>query len=149
MNRFELAPSTAWSASRIVALVMAGAWVLTRSDERGPGRSASARCSAPSMLYLVGFAHGLGFVPGLLTASPFAAVGLAPRVARADVRLPRRSRCVALPMVWFAQYSGGAGPQWGGRYTLLSGALLAGGGAPSCSRVTATRSSASCWWPRS
>ena len=30
----------------------------------------------------------------------------------------------ALPMVWAFQYSGGAGPQWGGRYTLLSGALL-------------------------
>ena len=30
----------------------------------------------------------------------------------------------ALPLVWAFQYSGGAGPQWGGRYTLLSGALL-------------------------
>jgi hypothetical protein len=30
----------------------------------------------------------------------------------------------ALPLVWFFQYSGGAGPQWGARYTLLSGALL-------------------------
>jgi hypothetical protein len=32
--------------------------------------------------------------------------------------------CIALPVVWAFQYSGGAGPQWGGRYELVSGALL-------------------------
>jgi hypothetical protein len=32
---------------------------------------------------------------------------------------------LALPLVWAFQYSGGAGPQWGGRYELMSGALFA------------------------
>jgi hypothetical protein len=30
----------------------------------------------------------------------------------------------ALPLVWLFQYSGGAFPQWGGRYVLVSGLLL-------------------------
>ncbi len=76
------------------------------------------------MLYLFVFQHGLGFVPGLLIASPFAAVGLA-LGWRSDVRVITVMAVVALPLVWFFQYSGGAGPQWGARYTLLSGALLA------------------------
>jgi len=32
---------------------------------------------------------------------------------------------VSLPVVWLFQYQGGARPQWGGRYVLLSGVLLA------------------------
>ena len=40
------------------------------------------------------------------------------------LRLPTVIACVALPVVWAFQYSGGAGPQWGGRYELVSGALL-------------------------
>jgi hypothetical protein len=31
---------------------------------------------------------------------------------------------IALPLVWAVQYTGGAGPQWGGRYVLLTGLLL-------------------------
>jgi hypothetical protein len=59
----------------------------------------------------------------MLTASPFAAVGFL-FGWRKDVRLITLMAVAALPMVWAFQYSGGAGPQWGGRYTLLSGALL-------------------------
>ena len=32
---------------------------------------------------------------------------------------------VSLPVVWLFQYSGRCRPQWGGRYVLLSGVLLA------------------------
>ena len=67
---------------------------------------------------------GLGFVPGLLTASPLAAAGVALGWRR-RLRLPLLIALLALPLVWAFQYSGGAGPQWGGRYELLSGALLA------------------------
>ena len=31
---------------------------------------------------------------------------------------------LSLPLVWMTQYTGGAGPQWGGRYLLLSGTIL-------------------------
>jgi hypothetical protein len=30
----------------------------------------------------------------------------------------------SLPLVWAVQYTGGAGPQWGGRYIITTGALL-------------------------
>ena len=40
------------------------------------------------------------------------------------LRLPTVIASAALPLVWAFQYSGGAGPQWGGRYELVSGALL-------------------------
>ena len=78
---------------------------------------------AAACFYLVRFGGGLGFVPGVLTAAPFAAVGVFLGWKRA-LRLPTVIACVALPLVWAFQYSGGAGPQWGGRYELVSGALL-------------------------
>jgi hypothetical protein len=75
-------------------------------------------------LYLFRFIEGFGFVPGLVGAAPVAAAGLfacwrAPR-PRAVVALV----ALALPVVWLFQYRGGAVPQWGGRYELVSGTVL-------------------------
>ena len=78
---------------------------------------------AAASFYLVRFGGGLGFVPGVLTAAPLAVVGVCLGWKKA-LRLPTVIACVALPVVWAFQYSGGAGPQWGGRYELVSGALL-------------------------
>lgn len=71
------------------------------------------------------FSGGLGFVPGLLIASPVAVAGIVFGFAG-----PARSvavvgaAIVALPVVWAFQFLGGAGPQWGGRYALTSALLL-------------------------
>jgi hypothetical protein len=63
---------------------------------------------------------GPGFVPGLVAATPFAAVGLAWGFSQ------ERSRFVVpLPLVFLFQFTGGAAPQWAGRYILPSGLLLA------------------------
>jgi hypothetical protein len=97
-------------------------WSIKKAGDAFPV-VASAALAGAVFFYLVGFSGGLGFVPGMLTASPFAAVGIL-FGWRKDVRLVTVMAVVALPMVWAFQYSGGAGPQWGGRYTLLSGALL-------------------------
>lgn len=107
-------------------------------------------------LYGVRAAGGLGFVPGMLAATPIAAVGLAApggvgwRVLTgagggADLeggerRLERRSlvlgvAVLAVPVVWAFQYPGGASPQWGGRYVLPSGLLLSVLGAVALSRL--------------
>ena len=67
---------------------------------------------------------GSGFWPGLFATTPVAAAGLflgwSPR--------PRRWVLVMgllpLPLVFVFQFPGGAAPQWGGRYILLSGLLL-------------------------
>jgi len=106
----------------IVLLVVTAVWLLMRTPERSAVSGVAALVGA-CMLYLFVFGEGLGFVPGLLIASPFAAVGLALGWRR-DVRVITVMAVAALPFVWFFQYSGGAGPQWGARYTLLSGALL-------------------------
>jgi hypothetical protein len=75
--------------------------------------------------YAAWIADGLGFLPGLLVASPLAVVGL---VAAARVRGAGRLVAIgvlSLPLVWAFQYGGGANPQWGGRYELCTGLLLA------------------------
>jgi len=67
---------------------------------------------------------GWGFVPGLLVASPMAAIGLTMVKRRGIARELVMIALVPLPLVWAVQYTGGAGPQWGGRYELLSGFVL-------------------------
>jgi hypothetical protein len=121
MNRFSRTADFVFGAL-IVLCVALGVRTLLRAGDQLP-IGASAAFAAALFLYLVGFSAGLGFVPGMLTASPFAAVGLFVGW-RSDVRIITVMAIVALPVVWVFQYSGGAGPQWGGRYTLLSGALL-------------------------
>ena len=74
-------------------------------------------------LFLVRAVDGLGFVPGLLATAPFAVAGL---VLAWDRRVASPGRdavlmvVLALPVVWAFQYSGGAVPQWGGRYVLTT-----------------------------
>lgn len=66
---------------------------------------------------------GLGFVPGLAVTTPLAVVGLSRGWATAERRFVAAVAVVSLPLVWATQYTGGAGPQWGGRYILTTGAL--------------------------
>ena len=121
MNRFEHTQDFVLGGLIVVFLAVA-VGILRR---RGDGIPFGAACAlaAVAFFYLIGFGAGLGFIPGMLTASPFAAVGLV-YGWRSDVRVITVIAVAALPLVWASQYSGGAGPQWGGRYTLLSGALL-------------------------
>lgn len=107
----------------VVALVALGAWGMASRNRRHVALGAAA-FAAGCVVYLVRFAQGWGFVPGMLVASPFAAVGLFLAWRRPALQLPAAIACAALPVAWYAQYQGGADPQWGGRYILLSGALL-------------------------
>ena len=69
--------------------------------------------------------RGLGFVSGMLVALPvrwcsgLCSDGATDAPAHPRAWRSRRSRGLAVPV------PGGAGPQWGGRYVLLSGVLLA------------------------
>lgn len=69
------------------------------------------------------FTAGLGFIPGLLTASPLAVVGIACGLRGRGIQLGW-AVLAALPVVWWSQFEGGAGPQWGGRYVLFTGFVL-------------------------
>ncbi len=88
-------------------------------------RLAAVALASAGVLYAIRFADGFGFIPGVLTASPLAVAGLA--LGWRDSRSARLAvaALVPLPLVWLFQFSGGAGPQWGGRYVLTTGLLLA------------------------
>jgi hypothetical protein len=120
LNRFEHTTDILLGGL-IVACLVAGVWALSRREPMT--LLGGAALAAAALFALVALSAGLGFIPGMLTASPFAAIGIAFGWRR-DVRIVTAMAIVALPLVWFFQYSGGANPQWGGRYTLLSGALL-------------------------
>jgi hypothetical protein len=121
-------PAVDWLlGALIVVLVAYGAHVLLRA--RGLRPVAWVAFGGAALLFALRFESGLGFVPGMLVASPLAVAGV---VAGLDRRWSTRpARLVgaiaigALPLVWLYQYRGGANPQWGGRYILCSGVLLA------------------------
>jgi hypothetical protein len=108
----------------VVALVAVA--VLALGFRAEPNRVVGVGALAvATVVFVARFGDGLGFVPGFLVASPLAVAGLCFgwRVRRAsNVLLVAVS---SLPLVWLLQYQGGARPQWGGRYVLCSGALLA------------------------
>jgi hypothetical protein len=76
------------------------------------------------LLYLLRFRQGLGFVPGLVAATPFAAAGLALAWKRPAARVFALIAVCSLPFIWLFDFAGGAIPQWGGRYILVSGLIL-------------------------
>jgi hypothetical protein len=62
-------------------------------------------------------------------------------VLAAERKLDRPARdavvmvTLALPVVWYFQFTGGAVPQWGGRYVLTSGLVLAAVGVGAAGRL--------------
>ena len=123
LNRF--APGLDWIIGLGAAsAVMYGAWRSVRTDERERRLGAHVLVVA-GVLYLARFAVGLGFVPGMLAASPLAATGIA--IGACTRRAPTLVAVVALaalPLVWVFQYSGGANPQWGAATSSFPGRCL-------------------------
>ncbi|MCU0268682.1 MAG: hypothetical protein MUF83_08545, partial [Acidimicrobiales bacterium] len=113
--------------SWMVGLVLAGALALLArwSTRRGQRRLAVGAAVLVGIVYLLRAVDGLGFVPGMVAATPF--VGVALGLGWDDVRsrLLLAYAFVPLPLVFAFQFRGGALPQWAGRYILLSG-LVAG-----------------------
>lgn len=107
----------------VVAVAVAARWFLATDRRR---RSLGWVALAVAVLfYALRLKDGLGFLPGLLVASPLAVVGLVVANQRPAFRRPVAIALLALPVVWVFEYGGGAEPQWGGRYELCSGLLLA------------------------
>jgi hypothetical protein len=117
-----------------VALVAYAAWRLLGS-ERGQRALGLTAVAGAALIYLTRFQPRLGFVPGLLTASPLAVVGLVLAWKYRAVSRPYAIALLTLPVVWIFQYSGGANAQWGGRYVLVTGTLLVITGAIVLSRA--------------
>jgi hypothetical protein len=81
----------------------------------GPARLSMIGAAA---LYVVRAADGLGFVPGMVAAAPLVPAGLAQGWRDRWARRVPMAVVVALPLVWMFQFTGGAAPQWAGRYVL-------------------------------
>ncbi len=107
----------------VLGLVMIAAAGLARPSTRRAGVAAGA---GAVVLYALRLAAGPDFVPGFFAAAPIAAVGLALGWRGRDHWSPLvlAIGVAALPLVWAFQYLGGMTAQWGGRYLLISGALL-------------------------
>jgi len=123
VNNFH-PPAADWVIGGLIAAFVAIAVVLMLRGRRWPVLAWVALLGA-ALLYVVRFGDGLGFVPGMLVASPLAVAGLVGGWSSTSGRRVAAIAIGALPLVWLYQYRGGANPQWGGRYVLLSGALLA------------------------
>ncbi len=112
-----------------IALVVA--WLLVELGRRSSqGDAAAVR---PIIFALAGIAAvvildlaagGLRFVPGLAATTPVALLGVSQIGKDPDRRFVAAIALLSLPLVWLVQFTGGAAPQWGGRYILLSGTLL-------------------------
>jgi hypothetical protein len=112
----------------LVALMLVGLlWALGLRAEAPASdrRVIEAGLAAIAILVAVDLlAGGLGFVPGLAATTPVAVLGATRAWSFGDRRFVAVVALGSLPLVWAVQFTGGAGPQWGGRYILTSGALL-------------------------
>jgi hypothetical protein len=96
----------------------------TRRSSQRDRRLLAGFAALVAFLYLARFREGLGFVPGLLAATPIAVVALVCGWQAGLRRTLTVAALAALPLVWFFQFVGGAGPQWAGRYELPSTIVL-------------------------
>ncbi len=117
----DLKPRSLAVAGLLAVALLVAAFFAGR---QGGERIAAVAAAVAAGLFLVRVAQGVGFVPGLLAATPLAAVGVARMPATRNARILGVIALGALPLVWLFQFTGGAGPQWAGRYILTSGALL-------------------------
>lgn len=131
-RRFEEALQTSLglvSGDPVLAALLGAGIVLSfvvavRAERRSDRTFAIVALGAAAAVYVADAAGGLGFVPGLFIAFPVALLALLPLGRSSPARIVTVVALAALPIVYAFQYLGGAGPQWGGRYTLPSAVLL-------------------------
>lgn len=102
--------------------------LLTVGAHLAAPRAVGPRAAAVAMvvtfgLYVARFSTGPGFVPGVLAVAPLAAIGVFSARSPKE-RVVLGTALGALPLVWATEWIGNHHSQWGGRYVLLSGALL-------------------------
>ncbi len=129
-----------WGAALFGAAVVAavaGVVVALLAGRLEAGRAVRVLGGLVVVMAVAGLASP-SFVPGLLVAYPLATVGLVAGVAGRGGAVPGPWWAWAvgsLPVVWAFQFLGGAGPQWGGRYTLPSALVLGALGAVALRRL--------------
>lgn len=96
-------------------------WKATRDTEK---RTLVVLAGLVGFIYLIRISQGVGFVPGLVATTPIAVVAMVLGWKNSASRTPVLLALVPLPLVFAFQYSGGAAPQWAGRYILPTGLIL-------------------------
>lgn len=121
---FATAATPSWlpvAIGFLLAVTVAGA---VRAGCRIPARRVPLLAAGLASLTVFTLASGLGFVPGLFAAFPIAAASFGLRGAACGRGWLIGAASAALPVVWAFQFTGGAGPQWAGRYVLPSTLML-------------------------
>ncbi|MHB8669889.1 MAG: hypothetical protein ACYDAD_04895 [Acidimicrobiales bacterium] len=133
-------PGASWRSLCLGGMAVAGVAVGARrmATPRAPRSSLGHAVVGGGVLALgVRLAAGPGFIPGFATAAPLSA-SARPRSARSRVLV--MAAVLALPAVWMLQWpTNEFTAQWGGRYVLLSGALLSVVAAAEMERLGAWR----------
>jgi len=115
-----------WLLGALIVAALGLAILRLLDDDARRRRLGWCALGVVGLLYALRLKDGLGFLPGLLVASPLAVAGVVVAGRRRAFGRPVTIALVALPLVFGFQYGGGPpDPQWGGRYLLLSGLLLA------------------------
>lgn len=117
----DRAPALMLGLLLAVALLVVGAHL--RSPRVVTERMAAVAIVVAVSLYAIRFSSGPGFAPGFLAVAPLAAVGIFSARSPKE-RVVLATALGALPLVWMTAWIGNHQSQWGGRYVLLSGALL-------------------------
>lgn len=118
-------PGASYPGSVLLGALAIGSLLLAgRLLRRGDDRVGHVVLVVAGLCYLLGLSGGLAFVSGALVTAPVAS--LAVLLRRWD---PVRGLVAAVAvattvLIWLFQFTGGAGPQWGGRYILAPTLLL-------------------------
>lgn len=104
--------------------LLAATVALAMSADGERRRYAPVVAAVVAVIFFVPALGGLGFLPGLTAAAPLAAVGVLALRTKGTARELALYALLVLPGVWATQFTGGAWPQWGGRYVLVSGFVL-------------------------
>jgi hypothetical protein len=123
LSPFPTLDAQGWLAG--ACLLAALVYVARASTRKGGEQVAAVAAVVAGLVLLWRLIDGLGFVPGMIAATPFAAAGLAWGFDATRSRVVLLFGLVPIPLVVAFQFTGGAAPQWAGRYLLLSGFLLA------------------------
>ena len=125
LNAVAITPSQETSSYFVGAVLVALlAFFALRTSRPGGAAAPAIAAVGVAVLYVLRFDMGPGFVPSLVGATPLAVVGLALGWRTPASRYVLGVGLLALPLVWATQFQGGAAPQWGARYLLVSGLLL-------------------------
>jgi hypothetical protein len=125
VTTFNFFPSTDLTTVALSMAGLAGLGAACAISRRNRSMQVTMLAACMVVVVVLRLAQGFGFIPGMLAAAPLGVLALVlgwnDRTSRALVI----AALAPMPLVFLYQFPGGAVPQWGARYLLCSGFLLA------------------------